>query len=60
MTWQPTIWWRVVRDVPEPTRFDIWCETSDEQEARKAVGRAPYPARLERLWHVTLTEWRKA
>lgn len=58
--WELTRWWRVVRDVPDPGREDVWCESSDEDENRDAMKSAPYPARLERLWRRTEGEWRRA
>jgi len=47
--WQPGRWWRVV--APEG---DIWCETSDEDEAREALRRGD---RLERLYVRTDRKW---
>jgi len=53
-------WWRVLGTAPGPTMKRLWCETSLEAEARAALKRCPYPARLER--HVRRTEerWVKA
>ena len=36
--------------------MSVWCETSDEREARAAKRKGD---RLERLWAVTYTEWRE-
>lgn len=47
--WKSARWWRVVRQVPNPGPGDLWCETTDEAEARAALMTAPYPARLEHL-----------
>jgi hypothetical protein len=55
---EETRWWRVVRDVLSPGPGDIWSESSDEAEQRDALGTAPYPARLERLYRCTEIEWR--
>jgi hypothetical protein len=53
--WSPTRWWRVVYAAevyPEDHHMAgqprIWCETSDEAEARDALGRCPGGGALER------------
>ncbi len=48
---KPTRWWRVIN----PLEMDIWCETSDETEARKAMRPGD---KLQRLYSVEKTEWR--
>lgn len=48
----PGRWWRVI--APDGT---LWCETSDEREACKHVRPGDV---LERLWTLTLEEWRRA
>lgn len=58
--WKPTGWWRVVRDVPHPSRRDIWSESSDEEGERAALGSAPWPARLERHYERTVGAWKRA
>ena len=49
-TWEPGRWWRVIG--PEG---ELWCETSNEEEAREAARPGD---RLERLWRAEATEWR--
>jgi hypothetical protein len=46
----PTRWWRVVAE-----DGSLWCETSDEEEARAAMRPGD---KLERLWTATINEWR--
>ncbi len=59
--WEETRWWRVVRDVPNPGRRDIYSESSDEEAEREALAKCPWKhARLERLWERTEREWRPA
>jgi hypothetical protein len=58
--WQPSGWWRVVRDVPHPGHGDIWSESSDEDAERAALDSAPWPARLERHYERTEGQWRPA
>lgn len=53
--WGPDRWWRVL-----DANGDLWCETSDEQEAREALLTAPGPARLERLYVRTEYRWQTA
>ena len=48
--WEPWRWWRVT--APDGT---LWCETSDEQEARSSVRPGDT---LERLWRRVEEEWR--
>ena len=50
--WEPGRWWRAV--APDGS---VWCETSDEQEARAAVRPGD---RLFRLWQRSEQEWRPA
>ncbi len=50
--WKPGRWWRVLG--PDG---DLWCETSDEAEARE---RARPGDRLERQWVLLKEEWRPA
>lgn len=58
---EPGRWWRVVRDVPDPKRGDIYVETSDEEEARKDLVKCPWKhARLERRYTATVFQWRPA
>jgi len=48
--WTPTRWWRVVqRD------GSVWCETSDEGEARLAMHAGD---KLQHLWTRSESEWR--
>ena len=48
--WEPGRWWRVI--APNGT---LWCETSDEQEARDALRPGDT---LFRQWQRTEQEWR--
>lgn len=51
-TWEPGRWWRVLS--PDGS---LWCETSDEDEARADAVKPGY--RLQRLWQSTpQSEWR--
>lgn len=51
---QPTKWWRVWC----PDNGYLWCETSDESEARKALTTAPKGAVLQRYYEPAMTgEW---
>jgi len=50
--WQLGRWWRVV--LSDGT---IWCETSEEQEARGAVMSAPQSATLQRQLVKTEVRW---
>lgn len=43
--WVPTRWWRVLA-----ADGSLWCETSDEDEARRALHTAPGGGHLSRLW----------
>jgi hypothetical protein len=52
--WERTRWWRVV----EPNG-ELWCETSDEREAREALTTAPDGGVLGRLWRRAEQEWRE-
>lgn len=63
--WKPTRWWRVLyvdgrRHGPgtyEGRRM-IWCETSDEDEARTARATCPSGGILQRLYERTRDQWR--
>jgi hypothetical protein len=48
--WWPTRWWRVV--LKDGT---LWCETSDEAEARERI---PKGAKLQHMFQKTKREWR--
>lgn len=50
--WFPTRWWRVV--LADGT---VWCETSDEDEAREEV---PKGATVQHLFEKHNREWRDA
>lgn len=50
--WKPTRWWRVT--APDGS---LWCETSNEQEAREAE--CPGDA-IQRLYERVESEWRAA
>jgi hypothetical protein len=52
VVWEPTRWWRVV-----DADGSLWCETSDESEARDAIRPGD---KLQRLWAVAQQEWRDA
>ena len=47
---EPTRWWRVT--APDGS---LWCETSDEAEARDAIRPGDM---LSRLWQRIESEWR--
>lgn len=49
--WEPGRWWRVV--APDG---QLWCETSDEAEARGSVRPGDT---LERLWRCVEEQWRQ-
>jgi hypothetical protein len=49
--WQPTRWW-LVNDPDDK----LWCETSDEQEARERMRPGDT---LSRLWRREEFEWRE-
>jgi len=53
LSWHPTRWWRVILK----DGGSVWCETSDEQEARDALKNAPRPAILMRLWETSYVHW---
>lgn len=48
--WEPGRWWRVI--APDGS---LWCETSDEREAREAVRPGD---ELQRIWQRPQYEWR--
>lgn len=53
VAWEPSKWWRVL--APDGS---LWCEISDEDEARDAVRAGD---KLQRLWEpVVESEWRDA
>ena len=49
--WEPGRWWRVTGPDGQ-----LWCETSDEDEARARVRPGDT---LERLWRCVEEEWRQ-
>ena len=49
--WEAGRWWRVV--APDGS---LWCETSDEQEARESLRPGDT---LFRLWRRSEQEWRR-
>lgn len=49
----PTRWWRVVEADDR-----VWCESSDEAEARQALATCPTGGRLQRLYDRVEREWR--
>jgi hypothetical protein len=51
--WENDRWWRVV----STSGTKLWCETSDEKEARAAMDECPYPARLDRHQVCTAQRW---
>jgi hypothetical protein len=53
--WEPGRWWRVI-----DADGGVWCETSDEQEARRFIATAPGGGTLRRLWVARKSEWRDA
>jgi len=62
--WGPGRWWRVTyRADGGQGKTVLWCETSDEKEARqeaaKLTGREA-DVTLERLWERHESEWRTA
>jgi hypothetical protein len=61
----PGRWWRVLyadrrRAENGPDRLQLWCETSDEHEAREALVRCPGGGVLQQLYERTEREWRDA
>ena len=54
--WKPSWWFRVVLEADG----SVWCESSVPDEAIEALGSAPSPSRLERLWTLSVyqEEWR--
>lgn len=50
--WETDRWWRVL--APDGS---LWCETSDESEARDAMRPGD---ELQRLWTRRQSEWRPA
>jgi hypothetical protein len=61
----PGRWWRVTyadgrtyETGPQQGRLQVWCETSDEQEAREAAARCPGGGVLSRLFEYRASEWR--
>lgn len=60
--WAPGRRWRVIATRPDG-HVGLWCETSDEVEARERLATVPddwTDPRLERLWERNATEWRSA
>lgn len=53
---EPGRWWRVLYRVDDG--WQLWCETSDEQEARDSIGTAPSATILQRIYQATVREWR--
>jgi hypothetical protein len=51
---EPGRWWRVVYDGPGA----VWCETSNEREAREALKTCPRGGVLQLLWERTDQMWR--
>ena len=52
--WVDTGWWRVIESDKKSRR--LWCETSDKEEAFKALRKCPYPAHLEIHQRIVATE----
>ena len=50
-------WWRVLY-TDKRGGIQVWCETSDEQEARDLLAECPGEPALERLYRCTASEWR--
>lgn len=62
--WVAGRWWRVIHQAyvaadGNPRRGGVWCETSDEQEARAALLTAPSKAWLQRSFTRTDTTWQE-
>lgn len=51
MEWKPGRWWRVT--APDGS---LWCETSDEDEARRSMRPDD---KLYRSWYAEAEEWRE-
>lgn len=49
--WIRDRWWRVLKD-----DGTLWCETSDEEEARRSM--RPGATKLQKLWRREQFEWR--
>lgn len=58
--WEPGRWWRVVYRSAEDGKLRLWCETSNEQEARDALKTCPDGGLLQRSYERHETEWREA
>lgn len=58
--WRFTSWWRVVGLEDGPHGIpELWCETSDEGEARIAFTKCPYPCEFQRLQKRSDQRWVK-
>lgn len=58
--WRFTSWWRVIGLDDKPKGLSsLWCETSDEGEARIAFVNCPYPCELQRLQKRSDQRWVK-
>lgn len=56
--WKPGRWWSVLDpDETKSYRERIWCETSDEDEARQALKKKP-GFKLYRQWRCEISEIR--
>lgn len=53
----PHRWWRVTYS-DKRGGIQVWCETSDEDEARTLLSTCPGEPVLERLYRCTASEWR--
>lgn len=58
--WKPDRWWRVMYAEERPGGWaaNVWCETSDETEAREALTTCPGGGKLLRLYGRSESEWR--
>lgn len=55
--WHPVRWWRVVY-ISAGDGIGVWCETSDENEARRALSTCPGGGILRRQWRREQQQWR--
>ncbi len=59
--WKPGRWWLVTYAdgrLDDDGTLQVWCETSDEEEAREALGTCPGGGELRRQYWRTEHEWR--
>jgi len=58
--WEPGRWWRVMPIDRQDDPRAVWCETSNEAQAREALKTCPGGGVLQRLHERSESEWRPA